>query len=257
MAEIGSEIAITSTHSDFPSALTLNYTDLQGGRYNVFVGNWSTLNSGPGNIDADPRFVEPGYWDHNGTPHYIWDNFWVDGDYHLLPTSPCIDSGDPNYTPGPSETDLDGNPRVTGYAVEMGAYEYPLPIITQVNIRPRTLNLRSKGKWLTCRISLPDGYNAADIDLDTVFLEDEIEPASFRIHSGTPGALAFFSRQDLRDIVNLGRIELKITGQLTNGTEFIGIDTIKVIDNPPPKPARTRKPKVNRRPSRRTKISIG
>jgi hypothetical protein len=257
LAEIGSEIAITSTHSDLPCTLTLSYTDIQGGRYNVFVGNWSTLNSGPGNIDADPRFVEPGYWDHNGTPHYIWDDSWVDGDYHLLPTSPCIDAGDPDYTTGPSETDLDGNPRLTGYAIDMGAYEYPLPIITQVNIRPRTINLRSRGKWLTCRIWLPDGYNTADIDLDTVFLEDEIEPASFRVHSGAPSALALFDRRDLQDILGPGRVELKITGQLTDGTEFVGIDTIKVIDNPPPKPAGQQKPKVNRRPFRRTKISIG
>ncbi len=257
MAEIGSEIAITSTHSDLPCILTLKYTDIQGGRANVFVGNWSTLNSGPGNIDADPRFVEPGYWDHNGTPNYIWDDFWVNGDYHLLETSPCVDAGDPNYSPGPNETDLDGNPRITGYAVDMGAYEYPLPLVAQIHIRPRTINLRSQGKWLTCRISLPDGYNAADIDPDTILLEDEIEPVSFRIHSGASGAVAFFSRRDLQDILGPGRVELTITGQLTDGTAFMATDTIKVMDNPPPKPARTRKPKVNLRPSRRTKIAIG
>lgn len=257
LAEIGSEIAITSTHSDLPCALTLNYTDIQGGRANVFVGNWSKLNSGPGNIDADPRFVQPGYWDHNGTPHYIWDNFWVDGDYHLLETSPCVDAGDPSYTPGPNQTDLDGNPRLTGYAVDMGAYEYPLPLAAQIHIQPRIINLQSHGKWLTCHILLPDGYSAADIDVDSILLEDEIKTASFRIHSGAPGALALFGRRDLLDILSPGRLQLTITGQLTNGTEFIGIDTIKVLNNQATKPARTRKPKVNLRPSRRTKISIG
>ncbi|UCC23541.1 MAG: right-handed parallel beta-helix repeat-containing protein, partial [Planctomycetota bacterium] len=84
LAEIGSQIAITSAHPDRPCTRTLNYSDLQGGRYNVFVGNWSTFNSGTGNIDADPCFVKPGHWNHNGTPNYIWDNSWVDGDYHLL-----------------------------------------------------------------------------------------------------------------------------------------------------------------------------
>ena len=247
MAEIGSEIAITSTHSDLPCTLTLNYTDIQGGRANVFVGNWSKLNSGPANIDADPCFVEPGHWDAN--------DVWVEGDYHLLETSPCVDAGDPNYNPGPNETDLDGNPRVTGCAVDMGAYEYPLPLVAQIHIQPRTINLRSRGKWLTCRISLPDGYNAADIDI--ILLADEIEPASFRINSGAPGAVAFFSRRDLQDILDPGRIELTITGRLKDGTDFIGKDTIKVLNNPPPKPARTRKRNVNLKRLLRTNIATG
>ncbi|UCF44040.1 MAG: DUF333 domain-containing protein [Planctomycetota bacterium] len=223
-----------------------NYSCIQG---------WS--NSGEANIDADPCFIDPGFWDANGTPQDANDDFWIEGDYHLLEGSPCIDTGDPNYSPGPNETDLDGNPRVTGCAVDMGAYEYPLPLVAQIHIQPRTINLRSQGKWLTCRISLPAGYNATDIDHDTILLEDEIEPASLRIHSGAPGAVAFFSRQDLQDILSPGRVELKITGQLTDGTEFMAADTIKVLNNPPPKPDGQQKPKVNRRPSRRTKISIG
>ncbi|MBW8039347.1 MAG: hypothetical protein FVQ85_05055 [Planctomycetes bacterium] len=44
-------------------------------------------------------------------------------DYHLLPGSPCINAGDPNYVPEPNETDLDGNPRVIGGRIDMGAYE--------------------------------------------------------------------------------------------------------------------------------------
>lgn len=257
LAEIGSEIAITSSHSDLPSVLTLNHTDLQGGRANVFVGNWSILNSGPGNIDADPRFVEPGYWNHNDTPHYIWDNFWVDGDYHLLAISPCIDAGDPEYNNGPNKTVLDGNRHITGHAVDMGAYEYPLPLVARIHIQPRTTNLQGEAKWLTCRIRLPDGYNATDIDPDTILLDDEIKPASFSIDSGSPSALAFFSHRDLQDIVDPGRVELKIIGKLTDGTKFIGKDTIKVTDNPPSKPAGRQKPKVNRKPFRRPKISIG
>jgi len=71
---------------------------------------------GDGNIDADPLFVEPGYWDVNGV--------WVDGDYHLLTDSPCIDAGDPNYVAEPNETDLDGRPRVLLGRIDMGAYEF-------------------------------------------------------------------------------------------------------------------------------------
>ncbi|MHC4641230.1 MAG: right-handed parallel beta-helix repeat-containing protein [Planctomycetota bacterium] len=70
---------------------------------------------GTGNFDADPFLVDPdGDDDIFGTE---------DDDLRLLSYSPCIDAGDPNYVPGPEETDLDGNPRIRGDAVDMGAYE--------------------------------------------------------------------------------------------------------------------------------------
>ena len=86
------------------STIEVTYSDVQG--------SWP----GEGNIDADPCFVEPGYWDSNG--------MWVEGDYHLLAGSPCIDTGDPNYVPEPNETDLDGRPRVIGGRIDMGVYEF-------------------------------------------------------------------------------------------------------------------------------------
>jgi len=59
------------------------------------------------NIDVDPAFVDP-----------------AEGDYHLMPGSAGINSGDPCYAAGPDETDLDGNLRVIGSAIDMGAYEF-------------------------------------------------------------------------------------------------------------------------------------
>jgi hypothetical protein len=87
---------------------------------------------GEGNIDIDPFFVDPGYWDANGTPNHPKDDFWVDGDYHLKSeagrwdpnskswvlddvNSPCIDAGDPNICIG-----FEPNPN--GGVVNMGAY---------------------------------------------------------------------------------------------------------------------------------------
>jgi len=72
---------------------------------------------GRGNIDEDPCFVVPGYWDPNGTPDNANDDFWVAGDYHLKSegwrwdsqrqrwtydrvTSRCIDAGNPGYPLG-------------------------------------------------------------------------------------------------------------------------------------------------------------
>jgi beta propeller repeat protein len=60
-----------------------------------------------GNISADPRFRS------------------VSGrDYHLTLESPCINAGDPEYVPAAGETDIDGEARVFGARIDMGADEY-------------------------------------------------------------------------------------------------------------------------------------
>jgi predicted outer membrane repeat protein len=81
---------------------------------------------------ADPLFVNPGYWDPNGTPDDTIDDFWIDGDYHLKSqagrwdtasegwivddvTSPCIDAGGPNMPVG-------DEPMPNGGRINMGAY---------------------------------------------------------------------------------------------------------------------------------------
>jgi hypothetical protein len=99
----------------------------------ITVGGWSDPHEVPPScIREDPLFTQPGYWDSNGTPEDSYDDFWVDGDYHLQSqtgrwdlnsaswvkdgvTSPCIDAGDPNspigYEPFPN-----------GGVINIGAY---------------------------------------------------------------------------------------------------------------------------------------
>lgn len=98
----------------------ISYCNVQGG--------WH----GEGNIDVDPCFVEPGYWDTNGTPDDPNDNLWINGDYHLNSqagrwdsnsqswvmddiTSPCIDAGDPN-------SPISIEPFPNGGRINMGSY---------------------------------------------------------------------------------------------------------------------------------------
>jgi len=175
---------------------------------------------GNGNIDTDPCFVSPGYWDANGV--------WIEGDYHLLADSPCINAGDPNYIAEPNETDLDGKPRVIGGRIDMGAYESPLP--AEVRIVPRTINLTSMGKWITCYIFLPEDYDVTEIDPNSVLLEDEIQAQSLWLDEEEQVAIAKFGRSEVQGILNIGWVELTITGQLTGGTVFKGTDVIRVID---------------------------
>jgi hypothetical protein len=79
---------IADTESAAP---IVTYSDVQGAY------------EGTGNIDADPMFA--------------------DTEGRLSPGSPCIDAGNDAAVPSGVTTDLDGDPRIQGLCVDMGAFE--------------------------------------------------------------------------------------------------------------------------------------
>ncbi len=96
-------------------SMTVTYSDVEGGESMVFdsqpAGAYA-LNWGPGNLDADPRFVSP-----SGSSGASKDNGNGGVDLRLSPGSPCIDAGDNHAVPLDTE-DVNGD----------GNTEEPLPV---------------------------------------------------------------------------------------------------------------------------------
>jgi len=109
-ASTGHEIALVS------SKVAVSYSDVQGGQAQVDADDPNWLTWGWGNVNADPRFRDADGPD--GDP-----NTWEDNDYHISSGSPCINKGDPwgDYS---GQTDMDGEPRVDGPRVDIGADEW-------------------------------------------------------------------------------------------------------------------------------------
>lgn len=98
-----------------------------------------------------------------------------------------------------------------------------------VEIHPETLNLKSKGRWVSCIITLPEGYPTDDIIAGTVSLEEDI-PAEHALLTGYSLNVKF-DRAKLADKLNPGsETVLTVKGQLADGTLFTGTDTIRVIE---------------------------
>jgi len=183
-APLGAEIELSS--SDYPSGLTVSYSDVEGGELAACVEEGCTLNWGPGNIDADPLFVDPDGPDND-------PNTWEDNDYRLSPGSPCIDAGcncgvarDSADLDGDGDTDeitpfdLDGEGRFfddpdtpdsgSGWPpiVDMGAYEFggsgPQPCIGDLD-NDRDVDLSDLAALLS-HYGMTSGAGVAEGDLD-------------------------------------------------------------------------------------------
>jgi predicted outer membrane repeat protein len=124
-------IHIQSTGYPLTTGFYTNYSDIQGGESSIVVNNggahWEL-----GNITDDPAFIDP-----------------TEMDYSLNWNSPCIEAGKEDttglYLP---INDLNGNPRLVNPRIDLGAYEFQLPVgiepnnrqMHQIRIFPNTAN---------------------------------------------------------------------------------------------------------------------
>lgn len=108
MSDEKPQIVIFDTNnfpSIYPSSVLISHSDIEGGEEEILIAPDSDsffdyihngipidpnlidpnmLTWGEGNIDLDPNYVRLGYLHDNNTPGDVLDDFWVEGDYHLM-----------------------------------------------------------------------------------------------------------------------------------------------------------------------------
>jgi len=218
-----------------PTSVQISYCNIQGLTENVVCDSASTVNWGQGNINLDPLFTSPGSLDAL--------RVYTQGDYHLLAGSPCIDAGDPAFTADPDATDIDGNPRISGAKVDMGADEFQSFIPARIKIKPKALNLKGNGRFVFCSIEFKagrhvrhghhdhHGHDVADIVVDSIRLNDQISPVETKVKKHGRKLHVKFDRPAIQDMLNDAQSPalLTVTGSLEDGTTFEGQDKIKIV----------------------------
>jgi len=123
---------------------------------------------------------------------------------------------------------------------ELNNDEFILQTATTIDIDPDTLNLKSKGKWITAYIELPEGYGVGDIDISSILLNGTIP-----VDPNAPTAVGDYDGDGVADLmvkfnrtavcefilskgITVGNVTLTVSGRLYDGTEFEGCDTIRV-----------------------------
>lgn len=111
-------------------------------------------------------------------------------------------------------------------------------IVATLDFDPDVINPKSNGKWVTCHIQLPEGYDPEDIDLGSVLLNGAV-PADLS-HAAVYGdadgdgmadVTLKFDREAVQNTLAPGEsVEIDVSGALENGALFSGTDTITVLD---------------------------
>jgi len=126
---------------------------------------------------------------------------FADSTVKISPQAPALDVYDSLEAPPQSYSQI-----YIGFADSVVNRElFPPEIPATVDIDPDTLNLKSKGRWITAYIELPEGYDVNDINVSTVRLNDTIaaeqHPAEVGDHDedGIPDLMVKFDRRAVID----------------------------------------------------------
>ena len=129
-------------------------------------------------------------------------------------------------------SDMMGNPcPVTGWSFTVSSPALPAILA----FHPGVLNPRSDGRWVTCYIELPAGYNPEQIDVSTVKFNEtvaaEMSPTEVGDYDqdGVLDRMVKFSRSAVIDTLPYGEyVEVRVSGAV-GSQAFASKDTIRVL----------------------------
>lgn len=115
-----------------------------------------------------------------------------------------------------------------------------IKIDANIDFEPDTLHLKSKAKWMTCYIELPEGYSVDDIDISTVTLSvDGADPIYAQISptkigdydkDGISDLMVKFDRSSIHSVAPVGdAVPFEVSGGLYSEEKFSGMDYVRVI----------------------------
>ena len=129
-----------------------------------------------------------------------------------------------------------------GFAIVCGAEAV---LSATLEFDPDNLNVRSRGRWVTCHIELPEGYGVADIDIASIMLNGDVqaEERPWEIgdydSDGIDDLMVKFDRLAVCRVLAVGdSVAVTVSGEV--GThQFSGTDYIRVANPPSSKSERS------------------
>jgi hypothetical protein len=124
--------------------------------------------------------------------------------------------------------------------------DFILAALTPVNVCvrycPRTLNLKSRGRWITAIVRVPKGYNATNIDVSLILLNGTVpaDQRHYKICECWNLIVLKFNRTAVIELIKGSlnetlckkkfiKVSLTLTGKFLDGTPFQGTGKIRVI----------------------------
>ena len=139
----------------------------------------------------------------------------------------------------PYEADIGDYPFTVSASGILGSVTATLELIipATIDFDPDTLNLKSKGKWITVYIELREDFDVSNIDIATIVLNDQIKTEISHSEigdfdgDGILDLMVKFSLKEVQELLDAGdNVRISIHGKLDDGSEFKGIDYIRVIN---------------------------
>jgi hypothetical protein len=120
--------------------------------------------------------------------------------------------------------------------METNIWTCPSGVSVNISFYPKTLNLRSKGKWIICRVELPEGFKVKDVDVSTLMLNDTVSGKACNKAKTSRYLIVKFDKKVVIDLIaslpKFRKLSFTVTGKFKDGTSFSGTTTIRFKSHP-------------------------